>query len=314
MSMAARVIISGATGFIGRALCRALRTDYELVALSRDATKAAVSVGDLAKVVEWDGRTTSGWARYVEGAHAIVNLAGENIASGRWTQAKRDSVVQSRTNGANALVDAVRGARKKPAVVVQGSATGYYGSRGDEALDEGSGLGEGFLAEVCRKAESIAARVEREGTRCVAIRTGLVLGREGGILAKFITPFRFCLGGHVGSGRQWISWISLDDEIRAIRFLLENDQTNGAFNLAAPNPVTMKQFARTLGRVLRRPAWTFVPGVAVRLALGQMAEETLLASQKVVPNRLLEAGFEFRHPQLQGALETIIQGESNESG
>jgi len=291
-----------------------LHGDYELVALSRDATKAAGAIGEFAKVVEWDARTTSGWARYVEGAHAIVNLAGENIASGRWTQARRDSIVQSRTSSANAMLDAVRGARKKPAVVVQGSAVGYYGSRGDEALDEGSGLGEGFLAEVCRKAESIAARVEREGTRCVAIRTGLVLGREGGILTRFMTPFKFCVGGHVGSGRQWISWISLDDEIRAIRFLLENGQANGAFNLAAPNPVTMKQFARTLGRVLRRPAWTVIPSFAARLALGRMADETVLASQKVVPNRLLEAGFKFRHPQLQGALETIIQGESNESG
>jgi len=314
MNVTARVIISGATGFIGRALCRELHGDYELVALSRDATKAAVSVGDLAKVVEWDARTTSGWARYVEGAYAIVNLAGENIASGRWTQARRDSILQSRTNGATALVDAVRGARKKPAVVVQGSATGYYGSRGDEVLHEDSGLGEGFLAEVCRKAESIAARVEREGARCVAIRTALVLGREGGILAKFITPFKFCVGGHVGSGRQWISWISLDDEIRAIRFLLENGRANGAFNLTGPNPVTMKQFARTLGRVLRRPAWTVIPGFAARLAFGRMADETLLTSQKVVPNRLLEAGFEFRHPNLQGALETIIQGEGNESG
>jgi hypothetical protein len=312
--MVARVIISGATGFIGRALCRELHGDYDLIALSRDARKAAAVVGEYARAVEWDARTTSGWARHVEGAHAIIALAGENIASGRWTQARRDSILQSRTNGASALVDAVQGARKKPAVVVQGSATGYYGSRGDEVLDEDSGLGEGFLAEVCRKSEAIAARVEREGTRCVAIRTGLVLGREGGILAKLMTPFRFCVGGHVGSGRQWISWISLDDEVRAIRFLLENGQANGAFNLTGPNPVTMKQFARTLGRVLHRPVWTFVPGVAARLALGRMAEETLLASQRVVPSRLLEAGFEFRHPDLQDALGTIIQGENNGSG
>ena len=309
--MAARVIISGATGFIGRALVRALHGDYELVALSRDATKAAGAIGEFAKVVEWDARTTSGWARYVEGAHAIVNLAGENIASGRWTQARRDSILQSRTSSANAMLDAVRGARKKPAVVVQGSAVGYYGSQGDDVLDENSELGEGFLAEVCRKSEAIAARVEREGTRCVAVRTGLVLGREGGILAKLMTPFRLCVGGHVGSGRQWVSWISLEDEVRAIRFLPEDSQATGAFNLTAPNPVTMKQFARTLGRVLGRPAWTFVPGVAARLALGRMADETLLASQRVMPSRLLKAGFEFRHPDLQDALETIIQGEED---
>lgn len=309
-----QVIISGATGFIGRALCRELHGDYELIALSRDARKAASAVGEYARVMEWDARTTSGWARHVEGACAIIDLAGESLASGPWGQSKRDSIQQSRTASAGAIVDAVNGARNKPQVVLQASAIGYYGSRGDEVLDEDSEPGDGFLAGVCRRTEGIAARVERSGVRHVLLRTGLVLGRDGGILPKLMMPFKFFVGGYVGSGRQWVSWISLPDEVRAIRFLMENQGLKGAFNLTAADPVTMKQFTRTLGRVLRRPAWTFVPGFAARLALGRMADETLLASQRVAPRRLLEAGFEFQHPNLQDALETIVQGEGHESG
>jgi uncharacterized protein (TIGR01777 family) len=222
--------------------------------------------------------------------------------------------VQSRTNGAGAIVDAVSGAKPKPAVVIQASAVGYYGSRGDERLDEDSGVGTGFLADVCRRTEATAARVERLGVRYVAIRSGLVLGQEGGVLPRFLMPYRFFVGGTLGSGRQWFSWISLEDEIRAIRFLMENSGLQGAFNLTAPNPVTMRQFSRVLGRVLHRPAWARVPAFVLRLAFGPMAEETLLASQKAVPKRLLEAGFTFRYPELRAALEAIIRGEDHESG
>jgi hypothetical protein len=307
-----RVIITGATGFIGRALCRALRGDYELIALSRDAVRAAEILGEDAKAVEWDARTASSWARHIEGAHAIINLAGEDVGSGRWTQPKRDSIMQSRTNSANAIVDAVAGARNKPAVVIQASAVGYYGSRGDELLDEYSSPGNGFLAEVDRKTESIIAKVDRSGVRYVATRSGLVLGREGGALPRFMAPFRFYAGGYAGNGRQWVSWISLQDEIRAIRFLMDNPSLKGAFNLTSPNPVTMKQFARTLGRVLHSPAWTVLPGFAARLVFGQMADEVLLTSQKVIPRRLLEAGFSFRDPDLPAALDAIFRGENHE--
>jgi len=308
-----RVIISGATGFIGRALCRELHGDYEVIALSRDSTRAAGLVGEYAKVVEWDARTASSWARHVEDAHAVISLAGESIATGRWTQPKRDSIMRSRTNSANAIVDAVGGARNKPAVVIQISAVGYYGSRGDEVLDEDSPPGAGFLAEVSRKVESIVAKVERSGVRHVIARAGMVLGREGGALPRLMTPFRFYLGGSIGSGRQWVSWISRQDVIGAVRFLMDNQNLKGAFNLTAPDPVTMKQFCRTLGRVLHRPAWTVLPGLAARLAFGQMADEALLASQKALPRRLMDAGFQFRHPDLQTGLDAIIRGEKNES-
>jgi uncharacterized protein len=312
--MAKRVIISGAAGFIGRALCRAICNDYEVVALSRDATRAGRALGECAEVVEWDARTASVWARQAEGAYAIINLAGENLAGGRWTQSKKASIMQSRTNSASAIVDAVSGAKIKPAVVIQASAVGYYGSRGDGLLDEASGIGSGFLADVCRRTESMAARVERSDVRYVALRSGLVLAREGGVLPRFMKPFRFFLGGTLGSGRQWVSWISLEDEIRAIRFLMEKPDLKGPFNLTAPNPVTMTQLGRTLGQVLGQPAWTAVPAFALRLALGPMADETLLASQKAIPKRLLDASFTFKHAELRPALEAMIQGQDRESG
>jgi len=311
--MAMRVIISGATGFIGRALCRDLRGDYELVALTRDARRAAAVVRECAKIVEWDARTTSGWAGQVEGAYAIINLAGESLASGRWMASKKMSILQSRTNSANAIADAVGGARSKPRVVIQASAVGYYGSRGDETLTEDSPPGEDFLAEVCRKTESIAARVGKQDVRCIRLRTGVVLGREGGVLPRLMRPFRFFLGGRVGSGRQWVSWVSLDDEIRAIRFLMESQGLSGPFNICSPKPVTMRELSRDLGRVLRRPAWGVLPGFAARLAFGEMADEVLLASQQAIPKRLSEAGFKFRDADLRAALEATIRGEDHES-
>ncbi|MCL5281116.1 MAG: TIGR01777 family oxidoreductase [Planctomycetes bacterium] len=307
--MAKRVIISGAAGFIGQALCRAFHEDYEVIALSRDALRAASPIGQWATVLEWDARTVGTWARQVEGAHAIINLAGESLAAGRWTQTRRASIVQSRTNSAGAIVDAVSGAKVKPAVVIQASGVGFYGLRGDELLTENSGVGSGFLADVCHRTEAIATRVERSGVRYMAIRSGLVLGGEGGVLPRFIMPYRFFLGGTLGNGRQWLSWISLEDEIRAIRFLMEKASLRGAFNLAAPNPVTMRQFSHTLGRVLGRPAWTRVPAFVLRLVFGRMADELLLASQRAVPQRLTEAGFTFKYPQLQAALEAAIRGE-----
>jgi len=307
--MAKRVIIAGAAGFIGRALCQALHGDYEVVALSRDALRASGVIAEWATVLEWDARTAGTWARQAEGAYAIINLAGENLAGGRWTQARKASIVQSRTNSATAIVDAVSGAKAKPEVVIQASAVGYYGSRGDKLLDEDSAAGSGFLADVCRRTESVAARVEWSGARYVAVRSGLVLAREGGILARFLMPYRFFLGGTLGHGRQWLSWISLEDEIRAIRFLLEEPSLSGAFNLTAPNPVTMKQFSQVLGQVLHKPVWAMVPAFALRLVFGRMAEQTLLASQKAFPKRLTEAGFTFTYPELQTALEAIVQGD-----
>lgn len=304
-----RVLITGATGFIGQSLCRHLHGDYELVALSRDARRAEAAIGAYARVVEWDGRTTGRWAAELAGARAVVNLAGENIGTGRWTRSKKAGIRESRMHATRALLDAIEAAKAKPGVFVQGSAVGYYGSRGDELLAEGSSAGTGYLAEVCRDVEALAGRSEARGVRCAIVRSGVVLGAQGGALPKLMRPFRFYLGGHVGNGRQWFSWISLHDEIRAIRFLFEHDDCRGAYNLTAPEPVTMKMFCQVLGDVMDRPAWTAVPALALRLAFGEMAEEVLLAGQRVTPKRLMKQGFEFVHAKADDALAAIVRGE-----
>jgi len=300
-----RVMITGATGFIGTALCRALHEDYELIALSRNAEVARRSIGHLAKVVRWDARTSDGWDGEADGALAIINLAGENVGSGRWNEARKSRILQSRLDAATAVVDAIKKLHSKPKVVVQASATGYYGSREDEQLDETSTPGKGFLASLCRRVEGFADQIEDLGVRCAVIRTGVVLGRDGGALAKLIMPFRFYLGGYLGSGRQWFPWISLEDAVAAIKFLIESEHLGGVFNLTAPQPVTMKEFCVTLGRILHRPAWLRVPGFVGRLILGEMADEMLLSGQRVLPKRLLAAGFEFKYPDVEKALRAI---------
>lgn len=300
-----RVVVTGATGFIGRALCKALYRDYEIIALSRRIDHARQSIGHIAKVVEWDAKTPAGWKDEADGAYAMINLAGENAGSGRWNKARKSRILNSRLDATSAIVAAIREVENKPKVVVLASAIGYYGSRQDEQLDESSAPGEGFLANVCRQVERFVEEIESLGVRCVAIRTGIVLGRHGGALPRLVRPFRFFLGGHLGSGNQWFSWISLDDEIAAIRFLLEHEPLRGAFNLTAPQPVTMKEFCKTLGKALHRPSWMHVPAFILRLALGEIADEMLLSGQRVSPKRLLEAGFEFRYPEVEKALIVI---------
>ena len=300
-----KAVITGATGFIGRALCRLLHKDYEVIALSRDASRAAKSIGDVAKIVEWDGRTTGSWFKHANGAFAIINLAGENIGSGRWSESKKADILHSRLGSSKAVLEAIKQMDKKPSVVIQASAIGYYGPRQDEQLDENSTPGKGFLASVCRDVESSVEKIEELGVRCVVIRSGVVLDRDGGAFVKLVKPFRFFIGGHLGSGRQWFSWIHLDDEVAAIKFLMENDNLKGAFNLTAPKPVTMGEFCKILGKVLHRPAWLNVPAFAARLALGQMADEMLLSGQKVLPKRLLNTGFNFKYTDVEQALIDI---------
>jgi uncharacterized protein (TIGR01777 family) len=302
---AMRVIITGATGFIGRALCKALHKDYEVIALSRDASRAAKSIGEMATVIEWDGRTTGSWFQQANGAFAIINLAGESIASGRWTESKKAGILHSRLDSARAVIDAIKQMDKKPTVVIQASAIGFYGSRQDEPLDEESTPGKGFLANVCRDVENSVEKIEELGVRCIVIRTGVVLGRDGGAFVKLVKPFRFYLGGHLGNGRQWFSWIHLEDQIAAIKFLMENEHLKGVFNLTAPQPVTMKEFCKILGKVMHRPVWLNIPAFAARLAFGEMADEMLLSGQKVLPKRLLNTGFDFKYTDVKKALIDI---------
>jgi len=300
-----RVVITGATGFIGKALCARLHKDYELVAVSRNADGAQRSIGHLAKVVQWDAKTIAGLEKHADGAFAIVNLAGDNVGSGRWSKAKKSRILRSRIDATSAILETIKQLPRRPKVLIQASAVGYYGPHLDELLDETSAAGTGFLADVCRQAEGIAAEIEKLGVRYVAIRTGIVMGSGGGALGPLMKQFRLYLGGYLGSGQQWFSWISIEDEIAAIRFLMENEHLSGPFNLTSPNPVRMREFCTVLGRVLHRPVWLRVPGFAIRLALGEMADEMLLSGQRVLPNRLLEAGYEFKNPDLERALKAV---------
>ncbi len=301
-----KVLITGATGFIGRALCKDLCKDYEIIALSRDMKRTLSMIGKYTKVIEWDGRTAGTWVSQTDGVFAIINLAGESIASGRWTQSKKAEILQSRLNTIKAIVNAIKQIKNKPSVVIQASAIGYYGNCGEEELTEKSPVGKGFLAEVCQNVELCAEPVSELGSRLVIIRTGVVLGKDGGALPRLIKPFKYFLGGYPGSGKQWFSWISLEDEVAAIRFLMENKLQQGVFNLTSPNPVTMKDFCRKLGWVLRRPSWTFVPGFVLRRIFGEMADEMIISGQKVIPEKLLNAGFQFKYSQLDNALKAIF--------
>jgi uncharacterized protein len=301
-----RVIVSGATGFIGRALTEELaRAGYEVIALSR-RTKTSSSE-DKNVVMAWDAKSVGEWKTYLEGALAVINLAGENISSGRWTKKRKQKILQSRLDAGKAITEAIRQVNRKPRVVIQASAIGYYGPHSDEELDESSNPGTGYLPQVAQKWELSTKDVKSMGVRYVVIRTGIVLGKQGGALPRLMQPFRIFLGGPLGSGRQWFSWIHLKDEIRAIRFLMENENLHGVFNLTAPAPLPMKEFCRILGKLMHRPSWLKVPGFALRLFLGEMAQALLLSGQRVLPKRLLEAGYRFSYPDTESAVKQIIE-------
>lgn len=301
-----KIVIIGATGFIGSRLFASLdREEYDLTVVSRDAESAREQLGEHAEFRGWDAGNSEDLARIINGAWAVINLAGENLASGRWTEKRKAEILESRTRSVDAVVEAINSAKQKPAVYIQASAIGYYGSRGNHSLNENDPPGEGFLTEVTVKWEEAAKKVDKD-VRLVLLRTGIVLGPDGGALQQMARPFRFGFGGHLGSGKQWFSWIHLDDEVRAIGFLLESPEAHGAYNLTAPEPATMKTFARELGRVLKRPSWFHVPAFLIKLVMGQMGEEMLLASQKVHPDRLLEEGFTFQFSELRMALTNIL--------
>ncbi len=302
-----KAIITGATGFIGRVLCKNLvEAGYDVVALTRNRSKGRELLGNQVTVVEWDGKSAEGWERDADGADAIVNLAGESISSGRWTGAKKEKILQSRLDAGGAVVDTIRRAEKKPSVVIQSSGIGYYGSRSDEIIDESSSPGTGFLSEVAQKWEGSTKDVESFGTRQAIIRTGVVLGTDGGALPRLLTPFRLFVGGPPGGGKQWFPWIHVYDEVSAIRFLIEREDLAGPFNLTAPEPLTMKDFCRVLGKVMKRPSWFAVPGFLLRLMFGEMAKEALLSGQRALPRELVEAGYSFQYPDAESALQQIL--------
>lgn len=308
-----RVVITGGTGLIGAALTKSLANDgHEVIVLSRNPRQSEPLPATVT-FAKWDGRSAEGWGKWVDGADAVVNLAGASIAGdgflpSRWSVERKHNILHSRLNAGKAVLEAISSASKKPAVLIQSSAVGYYGSRGSEEITEDAPAGKDFLADVCVQWEASTAAVEAMGVRRPIIRTGVVLSTEGGALPRQAFPFKMGAGGPLGSGKQQFPWIHLIDEIRAIRFLIDHAQASGAYNLTAPNPVTNAEFSRVLGKVLSRPAFVPVPGFAFKIAFGEVVV-ILLEGQRAVPKRLLEAGFEFLFPDPEGALRNLYHPE-----
>jgi uncharacterized protein len=290
-----KVLIAGASGLVGKALIPSLEAEG-----ARVTRLVRTSAGP--EQIEWHPNNDQIDGTKLEGFDAIINFAGENIAGGRWTDEQKRKIRDSRVNGTHLLSEAIARLKQKPKVFLCASATGLYGDRGDETLDEQSDSGGGFLAGVCREWEKATDPAIEAGVRTVHLRFGPILAREGGMLAKLLTPFKMGMGGKVGSGKQYIAWVSIDDAVNAIQLALKDESFRGPLNIVSPHPVTNEEFTKTLGHVLNRPTALAMPAFAVRLAFGEMADEMLLTSQRVIPKRLHDAGYEFEFPELEGAL------------
>lgn len=295
-----RLLVSGASGLIGGALVSFMRTQgWQVDRLVRRPTQAADEI-------HWNpGESIIDWPEDYH-CDAVVHLAGANIAEGRWTKARKAEIERSRIDGTRTLVRGLQQLSKLPEVLLSGSAIGIYGDRADEELSEDAELGSGYLADVCRNWEAEADPAEALGVRVVKLRTGIVMSPAGGALGKLLPIFKGGMGGPLGDGRFWQSWIGLDDWLRALRHAIGNESISGPLNLVAPNPVHQRDFAQILGDVLGRPSFVPTPALAVRLAFGEMADEALLASTRVRPDVLLETGFEFLHPSLENALGHVL--------
>ncbi|MEI7751360.1 MAG: TIGR01777 family oxidoreductase [Candidatus Omnitrophota bacterium] len=299
-----RIVLAGGTGFIGRALKqKLLSAGHEVVVLTRKSSAGAKARESF---VAWDGRNTGEWAASLDGADAVINLSGENIAAKRWTPEQKQKILASRVDATRAIVNAIGLARQKPALLINASAVGYYGDAGNRELTEARARGAGFLAETCESWETEARKAERLGVRVILARLGPVLGEKGGMLSKMLPPFRFFLGAPLGTGKQWISWVHQEDVTGALLFMLEQGDLSGPVNVTSGVPATMKDFCRTLAKILSRPSWPPVPSIFLKMLMGEMAT-IILASQKVLPLRLLEAGYHFRYPDLSAAFAAILK-------
>ena len=307
-----RVIITGGTGLIGRTLADALAsTGHKVTVLSRSPERATGLPAGV-QVERWDAKTAEGWGHLVDGADAIVNLAGANIAGSgfipsRWTLKRKQILRDSRVLAGRAVVEAIRGAKTKPSILIQASGVGYYGSTGDELATEDTPPGDDFLARLAHDDwEPSTEAVEEMGVRRAIIRSGAVLSTEDGALPRMLLPYRLLVGGHLGSGKQWHSWIHPEDETAAIEFLIDHEKARGPFNLVAPEPLTNADFGRVIGHVMGRPSLIPVPGFAMRLALGEVSD-VVLEGQRAIPKNLLDLGFTFRYPDAESALRDLLK-------
>ena len=296
-----RVLITGASGLIGTALQGSFKEKgYEMLLTSRKEPKDA-------EHVQWDAETGFTDPSKLEGVDVVVHLAGESVNGLRWTEEKKKAIRDSRIHGTQSVVGAISKLKNKPKVFISASAIGFYGDRADEEMSETSAAGDTFLAEVTKDWEAEARRAEDSGIRTVLLRTGIVLSKDGGALGTMLLPFKFGLGGVVGNGKQWMSWISLDDHIRVINYAIENESVRGAVNSVAPHPVTNEEFTKTLGEILYRPTIFPLPEFAISMVFGEMGDALLLASTKVLPKRLEDAGFTFEFPDLKPAIEHAVK-------
>lgn len=296
------ILLTGSTGLIGSALIPALTSEgHRVSCLVRSKSK----LGN--RDTYWDPAAGELYSPGLEGLDAVIHLAGESIAGGRWTVARKARIRDSRIQGTRLLSETLAHLAHPPKVFISTSAVGYYGDRADEVLTEPSPPGSNFLAGVCREWESATEPAAQHGIRVVILRLGVVLSSKGGALAKMLTPFRMGVGGIIGSGKQYMSWLAMDDLVRIIHHALKTELLNGPTNAVAPNPVTNAEFTKTLGRVLGRPTVLPMPAFAARLAFGEMADELLLPSQRVVPTELLASGFVFRHPDLESAFADLFR-------
>jgi len=298
-----KIIITGASGFIGSVLMPALQAEgHELIRMVRRTSEGS------GKEILWDPNSASNNIKGLEGSDAVIHLAGENIGNARWTPEKKKRILQSRKRGTALLARSLALLKSPPKVLISASAIGYYGDRGEEILREDSAPGVGFLAEVCRAWEEATLPASDQGIRVVRLRTGIVLSTREGALSRMLLPFRLGLGGKFGSGRQYMSWICMDDLIEIFKFALQTS-LRGPVNMVAPNPVTNLEFVQALGRVLSRPALLPLPGFALRVLLGEMADSLLLSSARVEPGQLAATGYRFKYPDLEGALRHVLQEE-----
>ena len=302
--MSMRLIVTGASGYIGTPLCAALLDQGHALTLFTRSSPRNPNTGTK-RWLHWTPGTLRDWDAALDGADGIINLAGEPIAEKNWSGHQRRRIEKSRIDATHSLVQACAKAKVKPKFLINASAVGYYGPHGDEVIAEETPPGDDFLSLLCRDWEAEAVTAEELGLRVVRLRIGIVLGPGGGALTKMVEPFKYFLGGPLGSGQQWMSWIHIEDLVRLIGMLTENPKARGPVNATAPNPVRNKEFAKTLGKLLHRPSWMPVPGFALRLVLGEMAD-MLLTGQRVVPAAAEKLGFQFRYPNLPEALEACM--------
>ncbi|MEF8845336.1 MAG: TIGR01777 family oxidoreductase [Bacteroidales bacterium] len=302
-----KILVIGATGFIGKPLVeKLLERNHEIYIFTRDDQKARRLFGDRVFIQQWKTDEYILLQEYAHKVHIVINLAGENLGGKLWKGDQKRKILSSRVNIGKALSFALKQSEDKPYLLIQGSAIGYYGFSEDQTFTEQSPTGEGFLPMVAQQWEDSVRNVKEDNTRKIFVRTGIVLGREGGILPQMMKSFRFFVGGPLGSGKQWLSWIHIDDETEAIVKLAETKGLEGPYNLTAPNPVTMQEFATTLGKVMNKPSWLPAPAFFLKMTLGDMAKEMILQGQKVMPEKLEKIGYEFKYKDLESALRDLL--------